>query len=127
LVAAGDKRETRGGAHGGIGVALKEAHSARGDAIDIGRREIASSVTGHIGITEIVGESKDDVRLLRRWLGERASDAGGKRNRPGGGGIRQQGSARQSRLPTHCRVLATEASLPRRMRSKSVPGVAITR
>src|SRR5438034_2435541 len=33
LVAAGDQRETRGGADGGIGVALKEAHSSRGDAV----------------------------------------------------------------------------------------------
>jgi hypothetical protein len=33
LVAAGDRSETRGGADGGIGVTLKEAHSSRRDAV----------------------------------------------------------------------------------------------
>src|SRR3984893_10463532 len=50
LVAAGDQRETRGGADGGIGVTLEEAHSSRGDAVNIGRGKVAASVTGHVGI-----------------------------------------------------------------------------
>src|SRR6266566_8110448 len=56
LIAASDQCETRGGADGGIGVTLEEAHASRGDAVDIGRGEIAASVTGHVGIAEVVGE-----------------------------------------------------------------------
>ena len=62
LVAAGDQRETRGGADGGIGVTLKKAHSSRRDAVNIGRGKVAASITGHVGIAEVVGENKDDVR-----------------------------------------------------------------
>src|SRR6185295_15551337 len=46
LVAASDQRETRRGADGRIGVTLKEAHSSGGDLINIGRGEVATSVTG---------------------------------------------------------------------------------
>ncbi len=69
LVAAGDQRETRGGADGGIGVALKEAHPSRGDAVNIGRGKIAASVTGDVGIAEVVGKDKDDVRRPGGRLG----------------------------------------------------------
>src|SRR5882724_3215521 len=91
LVAAGDQRETRGGADGGIGVALKEAHSSRGDAINIWRGEVAASVTGHVGIAEVVGKDKDDVRRLRGRLGIRTDTTGRKRSCPEGG-IAQESS-----------------------------------
>src|SRR4029077_12313394 len=62
LVAASDQRETRGEADSGIGVAVKEAHPSRGDAVNIGRGKVAASVTGDVGIAEVVGKNKDDVR-----------------------------------------------------------------
>src|SRR5450631_2100015 len=55
LVPAGYQRDACGGADGGIGVALKEAHSSRGDAVNIWRSEVAASVTGHVGVAEAVG------------------------------------------------------------------------
>src|SRR5260370_21816865 len=64
LIAAGDQRETRGGADGGIDVALKKAHSSRGDAVNIWRREVAASVTAHVGIAPILGKNKDHLRRL---------------------------------------------------------------
>src|SRR5260370_14852056 len=62
LVAASDQRKTRRGADGRIGVTLKEAHPSRGDAVNIGRGKVAASVTGEVGIAEVVGKNKDDVR-----------------------------------------------------------------
>src|SRR5580700_6931664 len=105
LVAAGDQRETRGGADGGIGVALKEAHSSRGDAVNIWRGEVAASVTGHVGIAEVVGKNKDDVRRLRGRLGIRTDATRRKRSGPKGG-IAQGSSTGHSRLPSHRRLLS---------------------
>src|SRR6202048_2793758 len=104
LVAAGDQRETRSGAEGRIGVALKEAHSSRGDAVNIWRGEVAASVTGHVGIAEVVGKNKDDVRRPRCRLGIRRDAPRRERSRPEGG-IAQQLTTRHSRLPSHRRVL----------------------
>src|SRR5215471_16135595 len=116
LVAAGDQRETRGGADGGIGIALKEAHSSRGDAVNIGRGEVAASVTGHVGVTEVVGENKDDVRRPRRQLGMRTDGTGRERSRPDGS-IAQQSSTRHSRLPSHRRVLRSVEVSPYQLTS----------
>src|SRR5215813_12253694 len=82
LVTASDQRETRGGADGGIGVALKEAHSSRVDAVNIWRGEVAASGTGDVGIAEVVGKNKDDVRRLRGWLGIRTDATRRERSRP---------------------------------------------
>src|SRR5580704_11061473 len=100
LVAAGDQRETRGGADGGIGIALKEAHPSR----DIGRGKVAASVTGDVGIAEVVGENKDDVRWSGGRLGICTDATRRERSRPEGG-IAQQLTTRHSRLPSHRRVL----------------------
>ena len=89
LVAAGDQRETRGGADGGIGVALKEAHPSRGDAVNIGRGKVAASVTGDVGIAEVVGKNKDDVRRHGGRLGKCTDATRRERSRPEGG-IAQQ-------------------------------------
>src|SRR5215831_8886007 len=104
LVTAGDQRETRGGADGGIGVTLKEAHSSRGDAVNIWCGEVAASVTGDVGIAEVVGKNKDDVRRFRGRLGIRTDATRRERSRPEGG-IAQQLTTRHSRLPSHRRVL----------------------
>src|ERR1700720_2945944 len=111
LVAAGDQCETRGGADGGIGVTLKEAHSSRGDAVNIWRGELAASVTGHVGIAEVVGKNKDDVRRLRGRLGIRTDAAGCKRSRPEGG-IAKESSTRHSRLPSHRCILRSAETTP---------------
>src|SRR5262245_4804573 len=110
LVAAGDQRETRGGADGRISVALKEAHASRGDAVNIGRGEVAASIRGHVGIAEVVGENKDDVRRLRRRLGISTDGTGRERSCPDGG-IEQQSSTRHSSLTSHCRILCSEKAL----------------
>ncbi len=62
LVAPGNQRHPGGGADRGIGVGLREAHSLGGDAIDIGRCEVAAAIAGNIGIAEIVGENEKNVR-----------------------------------------------------------------
>jgi hypothetical protein len=85
LVATGDQRETCRGADGRIGVTLKEAHSSGGDLINIGRGEVATSITGHVGIAEVVSQNEDDVRWLRRRLGIGADGTGRQRSRPGRG------------------------------------------
>src|SRR6516165_5797958 len=65
LVATGDQRHARGGAYRGIGVGLREAHAGGGDTVDVGCGEIPPSVTGQIGIAEIVGQNKKNVGLHR--------------------------------------------------------------
>ncbi len=62
LVTPGNKRDAGGGADRGIGIGLREAHALGGDAVDIGRREIAAAIAGDIGIAEIVGENEQNVR-----------------------------------------------------------------
>jgi hypothetical protein len=62
LVTPGDQRDAGGGADCGIGIGLREAHSLGGDAVDIGRREIAAAIAGDIGIAEIIGENEKNVR-----------------------------------------------------------------
>jgi hypothetical protein len=83
---------------------LKEAHSSRSDAVNIWRGKVAASVTGYVGIAEVVGKNKDDVRRLRGRLGIRTDATGRKRSRPEGG-IAQESSTRHSGLPPHRRVL----------------------
>src|SRR3984893_9884558 len=117
LVAAGDQCETRGGADGGIGVTLKEAHSSRGDAVNIWRGKVAASVTGHVGIAEVVGKNKDDVRRPRGRLGMCTDPTGRERSRPEGG-VAQQLTTRHSRLPSHRRVLRS-AEAPTTLSAKS--------
>jgi hypothetical protein len=90
---------------------LKEAHSSGGDAVNIGRGEVAASVTGHVGIAEVVGQNEDDVRRLRRRLGIGTDGTGRERSRPGGG-IAQQSSTRHLRLPSHRCVLGSAAVHP---------------
>src|SRR5580692_3809362 len=96
--------QTRSGADGGIGIALKEAHPSRGDAVNIGRGKVAASVTGDVGIAEVVGENKDDVRWSGGRLGICTDATRRERSRPEGG-IAQQLTTRHSRLPSHRRVL----------------------
>jgi hypothetical protein len=62
LVTPGNQRDAGGGADCRIGIGLGEAHALGGDAIDIGRGEIAAAVAGNIGIAEIVGENEQNVR-----------------------------------------------------------------
>jgi hypothetical protein len=62
LVTPGNQRNAGGGADCGIRIGLCEAHALGGDAIDIGRGEIAATVAGNIGIAEIVGENEQNVR-----------------------------------------------------------------
>ena len=62
LVTPGNQRDAGGGADRGIGIGLREAHTLGGDAIDVGRREIAAAVAGDIGIAEVVGENEQNVR-----------------------------------------------------------------
>ena len=109
LIAAGDQREPRSGADRGVGIALKEPHASRGDAVDIRRGEVATSVTGHVGIAEVVSQNKDDVRRLRRGLRIRTDCTGRERSCPGGS-IAQQSSTRHPRLPSHGGVLCSGQS-----------------
>src|SRR6266852_9772446 len=74
LVAAGDQRRARGGAHKGIRVSLQKTQSLCGDPVDTWGAKIRASVTGHVGIAEIVRENEDDVGRPCRW--SRASSAG---------------------------------------------------
>jgi hypothetical protein len=90
---------------------LKEAHSSRGDAVNILRGKVAASVTGHIGIAKIVGKDKDDVRRFRDRLGMRTDATDRKSSRPDGG-IAQESSTCHSRLPSHQRVLPSEEIHP---------------
>jgi hypothetical protein len=62
LVTPSDQRDSGSGADRGIGISLREAHALGGDAVDIGRREIAAPIAGEIGIAEIVGENEKNVR-----------------------------------------------------------------
>jgi hypothetical protein len=62
LVTPGNQRDPGGGADRGIGIGLREAHSLGGDAIDVGRREIATAIAGHVGIAEVVGENEQNIR-----------------------------------------------------------------
>ena len=62
LVTPGNQRDAGGGADRGIGVGLRKAHALGGDAVDIGRREVAAAIAGDIGIAEVVGENEQNVR-----------------------------------------------------------------
>src|SRR5205807_1385218 len=57
--------EARCRTHRRIGVALGQAHAALGDAVDVGRGEIAPAVARQVGIAEVVGHDEDDVGRLR--------------------------------------------------------------
>ena len=61
LVTPGNQRDAGGGADRGIGVGLRKAHALGGDAVDIGRREVAAAIAGDIGIAEVVGENEQNV------------------------------------------------------------------
>jgi hypothetical protein len=87
-----------------------------GDAVNIGRGEIAASVTGNVGVTEVIGENKDDVRRPRRRLGMRTDGTGRERSRPDGS-IAQQSSTRHARLPSHRRVLRSVEVSPYQLTS----------
>src|SRR6266481_9757182 len=73
LVAAGNQRRPRGGAHSGIRVSLQKTQSLRGDAVDIRSAKIWAAIAGHVGKAEVVRENEDDVGRLCRW--SRASGA----------------------------------------------------
>lgn len=79
--------------------------SSRGDAVNIWREEVAAPVTGHVGIAEIVGKYKYDVRRLRGRLGMRTDATGRKRSRPEGD-IAPESPTGHSRLPSHRRGLS---------------------
>jgi hypothetical protein len=64
---------------------LKEAHPSRGDAVNIGRGKVAASVTGDVGIAEVVGKNKDDVRRPGDRLGICTDAIRRERSRPEGG------------------------------------------
>ena len=81
LVAAGDQSCARGGTNRRVGIGFEEAHARRGDAVDIRRMEIRPSVTGDVGVAQIVGQDEDDVGRLCLFLAEYISRAGGERKR----------------------------------------------
>src|SRR6185437_14628432 len=60
------RHEARAGrcADGGTGIALGEAHSVGGHAVDIGRMDLLLALVAYIAIAEIVGEDKDDIGTL---------------------------------------------------------------
>ena len=49
----------------GCGIALREAQSLRGEAVNMGRVDVTAIATG-IGVTHVVGENDEEVRLCRR-------------------------------------------------------------
>src|SRR5215472_9723588 len=63
LVTPGNQRYARSRADRRIGISLCEAHTFGGNAVDIGGGEIPASIAGDIGITEVVGEDEQNVRV----------------------------------------------------------------
>src|SRR5213083_734878 len=70
LVAARDQCRASGGTHGRIGVGLQETNASQGNAVDVWRAEVGASVTGHVGIAEVVSKDEDDVGRPCRRLSE---------------------------------------------------------
>ena len=59
------KDATARGATAGCGVALGEAQTVRGEAVNIGRVDVTAIATG-IGVTHVVGENDEEVWLWGR-------------------------------------------------------------
>ena len=62
LIAARDQRQARRGADRGVRVRLQKTDAVGGDAIDVRRVEIGTSVARDVGVPEIVRHDEDDVR-----------------------------------------------------------------
>src|SRR5262249_27998828 len=74
-VLAGHQTIARRRAHGGAGVVLGEAYSLAGHPVDTGGADLLLPVTAELGVAQIIGENKYDVRLFRRRCGAGAGGA----------------------------------------------------
>jgi hypothetical protein len=62
LPAPGGEREARRRAHRGIGVAVGEAHALPRHAVEHRRAVRPSAIAAEVGVAEVVGQDKDEVR-----------------------------------------------------------------
>src|SRR6185312_17143742 len=65
LIAPGDQRGPGGRTDRRIRIGLEQAHTVRGDAVDVGRFEVWTAVARDIGVAQIVREDEDDVGTRR--------------------------------------------------------------
>ena len=66
LIPPGVQRRAGGTADGRRDIGLAEAHTLRGEPVDVGGLEITVAQIAHVTDTEVVGDEEDDVRPLCR-------------------------------------------------------------
>src|SRR6185312_2213140 len=64
LITAGDERRPRSAANCRVRVSLQEAHALRRNGINIRSAKIGASVTGDVGVSQIIGKNEDNIRCL---------------------------------------------------------------
>ena len=60
-VVAGHQATARRGADGAAGVALREAHALRGQAVEVRRLDLLLAVAAEVAIAQVVGQDENDV------------------------------------------------------------------
>ena len=64
--APGEQSGPRGTAVGTGDIAGRESHAARGDRIDVRRRDLGVSLAAEFAVSQIIGKDDDDVRFSER-------------------------------------------------------------